>query len=73
MMITSIEVNRSAHMPGAVLPRWLNFVFGIKYLCGSSVWNILHFTLLVHRVLTWLLDRSEQEQSLAEFFSFRNL
>jgi hypothetical protein len=24
--------------------------------CGSSIWNLLHVTLLAHRILRWLLD-----------------
>ena len=36
-MITGIEVKRGAHMSGAVLPRWLNYVFGVKYLWVLSM------------------------------------
>ena len=33
-------------------PEGLNFV-GV---CGSSVWNLLHVTLLVSKIFRWLLD-----------------
>jgi hypothetical protein len=30
--------------------------FMVAPICGSSIWNLLHFTCLVPRILKWLLD-----------------
>jgi hypothetical protein len=35
---------------------WPNFILWVPNICGPSVWMLLYITLLVPRILRWLLD-----------------
>jgi hypothetical protein len=45
-----------AHIPAASLLRRLNFVKWRLFVCVSSVWTLLHVTVLVPRILKRCLD-----------------
>jgi hypothetical protein len=42
--------------PGRRVARATKFCMVATNICGSSVWNLLHFTLLASRILRWLLN-----------------
>ena len=42
--------------PGRQVAAWSTICTVAPKICGSSVWNLLLVTLLVRRILKWLLD-----------------
>ena len=42
--------------PGLQVARVTKFCTVAPSICGCSVWNLLHVTLLATRILKWLLD-----------------
>jgi hypothetical protein len=47
--------DRGVQIPGTKSPLRINFLLCAPNICGSSVWNFLHVTLLAPRIWWWPL------------------
>jgi hypothetical protein len=54
-----VVLNQGRTNPGRQVAVATKFCTVIPSICGSSVWNFFHVTLLAPRILTWLFDFSK--------------
>lgn len=56
LMYSCCTLDSNLKIMGSGLPRWQNCLQGHIIMCGSSICNLLHVTLLKHVIFRWLVD-----------------